>query len=44
MLKHVNILDYRSYLQNIQKNKAGTVNAKLAALISLDEFLLETKR
>ena len=36
--------DYRSYLQNIKKQKAVTVNTKLAALISLNDFLVETDR
>lgn len=43
-LLHSNILDYRSYLQNIAKRKAVTINAKLSALISFDNFLLETRR
>ena len=43
-LRHVNILDYRSYLQNVKKDATVTVNAKLSALISLDEFLTETGR
>ena len=43
-LLHGNVLDYRSYLQNIRKQKAVTVNAKLAALISLDAFLTGTGR
>ena len=43
-LRHVNILDYRSYLQNIKKNAAGTVNAKLAALISYNAFLVASNR
>jgi site-specific recombinase XerD len=43
-LLHGNILDYRSYLQNIKKQKAVTVNAKLAALISFNSFLNETGR
>ena len=43
-LRHVNVLDYRSYLQNVKKDAAGTVNTKLAALISPGEFLIETDR
>jgi site-specific recombinase XerD len=43
-LRHVNVLDYRSYLQSVKKDAAGTVNAKLAALISLDDFLTATGR
>lgn len=37
---HGNVLDYRSYLQNVKKQKAVTVNSKLAALISFDTFLV----
>lgn len=43
-LLHGNVLDYRSYLQNIKKQKAVSVNAKLSALISFDTFLVETGR
>jgi site-specific recombinase XerD len=43
-LRHGNILDFRSYLQNIKKQKAATVNAKLSALISFNEFLVDTGR
>lgn len=43
-LRHVNVLDYRSYLQNIKKDAAGTINAKLAALISLNKFLVAVDR
>jgi len=39
-LRHVNVLDYRSYLQSIKKDAASTVNAKLAALISFNEYLV----
>lgn len=39
-LRHVNVFDYRSYLQNVKNNAANTVNTKLAALISLNEFLI----
>jgi site-specific recombinase XerD len=41
-LLHSNILDYRSYLQTIKKQKASTVNAKLSALISFSNYLIET--
>jgi len=41
-LRHVNILDYRSYLQNNKKQKAVSVNAKLSALGSFNGFLIET--
>ena len=43
-LLHSNILDYRSYLQNIERQKAVTINAKLSALVSFDAFLIETGR
>lgn len=36
-----NILEYRSYLQNIKKENAKTVNAKLSALSKLNEFLID---
>ncbi len=42
VLLHSNVLDYRSYLQNIRKLKAGTINGKLAALSSFNDFLIET--
>ncbi len=44
LLIHGNILDYRSYLQNIKRNKATTINAKLSALISYSDFLLSIGR
>ena len=40
-LMHSNILDYRSYLQNIKKQQATTINSKLAALVSLNTYLTE---
>lgn len=40
-LLHSNILDYRSYLQNIKRQKVVTINAKLSALISFDAFMIE---
>ena len=43
-LLHSNVLDYRSYLQNIIRRKATTINTKLSALISFDSFLTETGR
>ena len=42
VLLHSNILEYRSYLQNIKKHKATGTNAKLSALISFDSFLTES--
>ena len=44
ILLHGNILEYRSYLQNVKKHRATGINAKLSALISLDSFLTETRR
>lgn len=38
-----NILEYKAYLQNIKKESAKTINAKLAALIKFNEFLQEQK-
>jgi integrase len=40
-LFHGNVLDYRSYLQTVRRREASTINAKLAALISFDEYLSE---
>ena len=37
-----NVLNYRSYLQNVKRLKAVTVNNKLSTLISFDLFLIET--
>lgn len=34
-----NVLEYKSYLQNIKQESAKTINAKLAALIKFNEFL-----
>lgn len=36
-----NILDYMSYMINIKKLKAESINAHLAALIKLNEYLIE---
>lgn len=36
-----NVLDYISYMTNILKQKPKTINAKVAALIKLNEFLQE---
>jgi len=43
-LLHGNVLDYRSYLQNIKRQKAVTINAKLSALISFNLFMVKTGR
>lgn len=40
-LYRINILDYRSYLQNIEKLKAASINNKLSALSGLNEYLVE---
>ena len=42
-LYHTNILDYRSYLQNIKRLKFNSINAKLSALSCFNQFLIETK-
>ncbi|TCO70416.1 tyrosine-type recombinase/integrase [Marinisporobacter balticus] len=36
-----NVLDYKSYLKNIKTDSARTINAKLAALIKFNEFLVD---
>lgn len=36
-----NILDYMSYMMNIKKLKAESINAHLAALIKLNEYLVD---
>jgi integrase/recombinase XerD len=36
-----NVLEYKSYLQNIKHDSANTINPKLSALIKLNEFLQE---
>lgn len=41
VLYHVNILDYRSYLQNICKLKYSSIDVKLSALSSFNDFLIE---
>lgn len=38
-----NILDYKSYLLNIERVNAKTINAKLSALIKFNEFLIDNK-
>ena len=39
-----NILDYKSYLVNIRKLKEESVNARLAALMSYNRFLIASGR
>lgn len=36
-----NILDYKSYMQNIKKDSAKTINSKLSALGKYNEFLID---
>lgn len=36
-----NVLDYKSYLKNIKKDSARTINTKIAALVKFNEFLVE---
>lgn len=36
-----NILEFKSYLQNIKNDSAKTINAKMSALIKLNEYLQE---
>lgn len=40
-LYRANVLDYISYMRNIMKANARTINAKLAALQSYNEYLIE---
>lgn len=40
-LHRENVLEFKSYLLNIKKQKANTINTKLSALISFNEFLVE---
>jgi len=42
VLTHINILDFRSYLQNLKKQKASSINAKLSSMIAFNEFLVST--
>lgn len=42
-LYRANILDYISYLRNIKKANAKTINAKLSALMNFNEYLIEHK-
>lgn len=38
-----NILEFKSFLLNIKKQKANTINTKLSALISFNEFLIDSE-
>lgn len=38
-----NVLEFKSYLQAVKKQKANTVNSKLSALISFNEFLVDAE-
>lgn len=40
-LYRANILDYISYMRNVLRASARTINAKLSALLSYNEFLLD---
>ncbi|NFG97871.1 transposase [Clostridium sporogenes] len=40
-LYRTNILEYKSYLKNIKKDSAKTINNKLSALVKLNECLIE---
>lgn len=40
-LYRANILDYISYMRNIQKLNGKTINAKLSALMSFNDYLIE---
>lgn len=42
-LYRANILEYISYLRNIKRQNAKTVNAKLSALIKLNDYLIDKK-
>ena len=41
LLYHTNILDFRSYLQNIKKLKFKSIDTKLSSLTSFNEFLVK---
>jgi site-specific recombinase XerD len=41
ILFRANILDYISYLRNIKKSNAKTINAKLSAIMSFNEYLID---
>ena len=41
LLYHTNILDFRSYLQNIKKLKFKSIDTKLSSLTSFNEFLVQ---
>jgi integrase/recombinase XerD len=41
ILYRENILDYKSYLLNVKKLNAKSINAKIAALIKLNQFLIK---
>lgn len=40
-LYRMNVLDYVSYLKNIKKDNAKTINAKISAMIKYNEFLVD---
>ena len=41
LLYHTNILDFRSYLQNIKKLKFKSIDTKLSSLTNFNEFLVQ---
>lgn len=41
-LYHTNILDFRSYLQNVKKLKFKSIDTKLSSLSSFNEFLIKS--
>ncbi len=42
LLMRQNVLEYKSYLQNIRRNDAKTINHKLSSLLKLNHFLVDT--
>ena len=43
LLYHTNILDFRSYLQNVKRLKFKSIDTKLSSLTSFNEFLAEDR-
>lgn len=41
VLMRQNVLEYKSYLQNIRRNDAKTINHKLSSLIKYNQFLVD---
>ena len=42
LLYHTNILDFRSYLQNVKRLKFKSIDTKLSSLSSFNEFLIKS--